>query len=300
MRLHTFAATIAVVTLTLVQGVANAAPKKTLIQEFTATWCPHCANAGGGIFQLLQADPDTLVGMMQHFADSYETDLSQELIDFYGLPGHPSIWVDGTWNQIGSTGNFDANEASIGALVDMASTTTDVIIDISGTELSNTDYTLDVSVHVEASGEARSMRIYITQAYNDTAWPETNELQFNTQRQAAPTQTISLNPGETWSFEHTFTLTGESLNRDFVTYIVWAQDDLSSPPAMIRQVAVHEHGAVAPCTCDGDFDCDFDNDVDDLLHLLAAWGTDGGDANGDGETDVNDLLMLIAIWGNCS
>lgn len=299
MRLHTLAAMIAVATSTLVHGVANAAPKKVLIQEFTATWCPHCANVGGGIYQLLEDSPDRLVGMMQHFGDNFETDFSQELIDFYGLPGHPSIWVEGTWNQIGSTGDFDANEASIGAMVDMASTTTDVVIDIAGTELSNTHYMLDVSVQVEADGEARSMRIYVTQAYSDTAWPESGELQFNTQRQAAPTQMIALNPGETWSFEHTFTLADESLNREFVTYIVWAQDDLAAPPAMVRQVAVHEHGAVAPCPCDGDFDCNLSIDVDDLLHLLGSWGTDGGDADGDGDTDVDDLLSLISAWGSC-
>jgi hypothetical protein len=299
MRLHIRTAMIAVATSTLIQGVVAAAPKKILIQEFTATWCPHCANAGGGIHQLLENSPDTLVGMMQHFADNFETPLSQELIDFYGLPGHPNIWVDGTYNQIGSTGNFDANEASIGAMVDMASLTTDVVIDLSGAELSNTEYTLNVSVSVEADGESRSMRVYVTQAYSDTAWPEANELQFNTQRQAAPTQIVVLNPGESWSFDHTFTLTDESLNRDYVTYIVWAQDDLAAPPAMVRQVAVHAHGDVAPCPCDGDFDCNLTIDVDDLLHLLGSWGTAGGDADDDGDTDVDDLLTLISTWGDC-
>ncbi len=299
MPLHIFIAMIAVATSIFVHAVATAAPKKVLVQEFTATWCPHCANVGGGIYQLLQDNPGSLVGMMQHFADDYETDFSQELIDFYTLPGHPSIWVDGTWNQIGSSGGFDANEASIGALVDMASTTTDVVIDIEGSELSNTDYMLGVSVHVEANGEARFMRIYVTQAYSDTAWPESGELQFNTQRQAAPTQTIALNPGETWSFEHTFTLTDESLNKDFVTYIVWAQDNLAAPPALVRQVAVHAHGDVPPCPCQGDFDCNQSIDVDDLLHLLASWGTDGGDVDGNGDTDVDDLLLLISNWGSC-
>ena len=143
------------------------------------------------------------------------------------------------------------------------------------------------------------MRVYVTQVYIATAWPEANELQFNTQRQAAPTQTVALNPGETWSFEHTFTLTDESLNLDNVAFIVWAQDDLVEPPAMIRQVAIHDHGGTIPCDCPGDFDCTLVVDVNDMLHLLGAWGTDGGDANGDGDTDVNDLLLLIAGWGPC-
>ena len=150
------------------------------------------------------------------------------------------------------------------------------------------------------------MRVYVTQVYIATAWPEANELQFNTQRQAAPTQTVALNPGETWSFEHTFTLTDESLNLDNVAFIVWAQDDLVEPPAMIRQVAIHDHGGTIPCDCPGDFDCTLVVDVNDMLHLLGAWGTDGGDANGDGDTDeqhqgefpwISAGLNGDIIWG---
>ena len=58
MPLHTFTAMIAVATSIFVHAVATAAPKKVLVQEFTATWCPHCANVGGGIYQLLQDNPE--------------------------------------------------------------------------------------------------------------------------------------------------------------------------------------------------------------------------------------------------
>ena len=283
----------------LVATTALSAPKKILVQEFTATWCPHCRNTADGVAQLMAADPDTIVGMMLHVYDAYETPLAEELVDFYGLPGQPIVWVDGYWHQAGSAGNGDANAQSIGALVDQAETTTDVVIDIVGQELASNQYAVDVTVSVEGDGQARDMRVYVSQVYSDMAWPETNETQFNTERQSAPTQQISLQPGESWSYGYTFTLTDESLDTENVNFIVWAQDDLAAPPAMIRQVAVHGHGDEPPCDCPGDLDCSNDVGVDDLLAALAAWDGDGGDADGDGDTDVDDILTIISGWGPC-
>ena len=285
-----YATLIAAVASGALATTALSVPKQILIQEFTATWCPNCENTGDGVTQLLQDNPDTLVGMMLHVYDSYQTPLSSELLDFYGQPGQPLIWVDGYWTQVGSTGNGNANAASIGALVDQASTTTDVTIDVQGQTLSASDYELDVTVGVETGGAARSMRVYVTQVYSDTSWPEANEQQFNTQRQSAPTQHIVLQPGETWSYSHVFTLTGESLDVDNVNFIVWAQDDLASPPAMIRQVAMHGHGDVPPCDCVGDLDCSYNVNVDDLLTVIAGWNN---------PYNVDDLLEVISAWGPC-
>ena len=51
--------------------------------------------------------------------------------------------------------------------------------------------------------------------------------------------------------------------------------------------------------CPADLDGSGDVAVDDLLLLIAAWGTAGGDITGDGNTDVDDLLVLLAAWGPC-
>jgi subtilisin family serine protease len=51
--------------------------------------------------------------------------------------------------------------------------------------------------------------------------------------------------------------------------------------------------------CPADFDDDGDVDTEDLLFLLAHWGTSGGDTDGDGDTDAADLLNLLADWGEC-
>jgi hypothetical protein len=53
--------------------------------------------------------------------------------------------------------------------------------------------------------------------------------------------------------------------------------------------------------CPADFDDDGDVDTNDLLLLLAAWGTSGpdGDVDQDGDVDTEDLLALLAAWGDC-
>ncbi|MCH2135582.1 MAG: hypothetical protein MK101_03250 [Phycisphaerales bacterium] len=55
-------------------------------------------------------------------------------------------------------------------------------------------------------------------------------------------------------------------------------------------------------TVPGDLDFDGDVDIEDLLRLLGAFGTDCPDGciedlDGDGTVSVNDLLMLVGAWG---
>ena len=55
-------------------------------------------------------------------------------------------------------------------------------------------------------------------------------------------------------------------------------------------------------SCTGDFNSDGVVDVNDLLVLIAAWGSCDAcpeDINADGIVDVNDLLLVIAAWGPC-
>ena len=37
---------------------------------------------------------------------------------------------------------------------------------------------------------------------------------------------------------------------------------------------------------------------DDILICVGAWGSSDGDVNGDGTTDVNDILALIGAFGS--
>jgi hypothetical protein len=91
------------------------------------------------------------------------------------------------------------------------------------------------------------MRVQLLQCYNATDWPESSETQFNTVRQAASSFDITLAPGQTHAWDHTFTLSGESLSDPGdVTYICIAQEPDASGPADVFNSAVHEHGEVPP------------------------------------------------------
>ena len=54
--------------------------------------------------------------------------------------------------------------------------------------------------------------------------------------------------------------------------------------------------------CAPDVNGDGNVDVNDLLAVIADWGSSGSegtDINGDGVVDVNDLLLIISSWGAC-
>jgi polyhydroxybutyrate depolymerase len=62
-------------------------------------------------------------------------------------------------------------------------------------------------------------------------------------------------------------------------------------------------GHPKPAPCPADFDGGGVVDVQDLLALLAAWGSCPGcpeDIDGNGAVDVTDLLALLAAWGACA
>jgi hypothetical protein len=53
--------------------------------------------------------------------------------------------------------------------------------------------------------------------------------------------------------------------------------------------------------CPADIDDNGHVNVDDILLVIAAFGTSGpdGDTNGDGTVDVNDLLEVVGSFGPC-
>ena len=57
-----------------------------------------------------------------------------------------------------------------------------------------------------------------------------------------------------------------------------------------------------PVDCPGDTNADGAVDVQDLVAVITAWGSDdaAADVNGDGTVDVQDLVGVINGWGTCS
>ena len=56
------------------------------------------------------------------------------------------------------------------------------------------------------------------------------------------------------------------------------------------------------CQCTADFNGDGIVGVNDLLIVMAQWGTPGplGDADQDGQVNVTDVLLCLQFWGGCS
>ena len=63
---------------------------------------------------------------------------------------------------------------------------------------------------------------------------------------------------------------------------------------------VNNNGVPDGCECAGDISGDGIIGVDDLLAIIAGWGTNDGDTNGDGIADVNDVLLVLNAWGGCA
>lgn len=64
---------------------------------------------------------------------------------------------------------------------------------------------------------------------------------------------------------------------------------------------INADGVLGDSVCAADIDGDGVVGVDDLLVLIAAWGTSDEDAdvNGDGTVSTEDLLLVLAGWGIC-
>ncbi len=69
----------------------------------------------------------------------------------------------------------------------------------------------------------------------------------------------------------------------------------------IRAQNLNGDGSMGPSgsPCPADFDSSGSVDFNDLVTLLAAWGTPEGDIDGDGTTGFSDLIALLAAWGSC-
>ncbi|MCH2139116.1 MAG: hypothetical protein MK074_08710, partial [Phycisphaerales bacterium] len=91
---------------------------------------------------------------------------------------------------------------------------------------------------------------------------------------------------------------GAGFNRDWARVAhdsgLWWHHDRY---AMHHRVIVDED--IDPC--EGDTNADDMVDTDDLLTVLAQWGSSGaGDVNGDGIVNVNDILVIVSAWGPCA
>ena len=92
----------------------------------------------------------------------------------------------------------------------------------------------------------------------------------------------------------------------YLRSFVRGDGDLQNPVALAFRPgsSADANGDFIPdvCQCAANLDGSGAVGVDDLLALLAAWGSCGdcaADLDDSGSVDVDDLLALLAVWGDC-
>jgi thiol-disulfide isomerase/thioredoxin len=237
--------TLAIATLA---GSAAASKRVVIAEEFTATWCTYCPSVAGALHQLQEDRPNDIIGMLIHCGDSYTTTWGNARQNFYNVGGYPTTWLDGWNSKVGSSGSVAANYSDLNnRLNSCLNQSTDVTIELLGEELSASQYRITGTVGIEAGGNAKTMRIQMLQCFDQVTYPEAGELQFNTLRQAATSFDISLSANGSHTFQHTFTLSGESLAATAdCTYLCIVQAPNSSGPANVYNASRHEHGELPP------------------------------------------------------
>jgi hypothetical protein len=265
-------------------------------EEFTATWCVYCPPVGTCLSGLMDANPDRFIFVQTHASDAFATTWGNQRMSFYSVPGFPTTWMDGT---IGRVGQY-ANSVYINDFNARRNVPTDVTMSLTSEHVDGASFNVGVTVGIEASGTAHTMRVHILQVLDHA--PAGTHYR-NCFVQNAPVQTITLQPGQSQTLNAAFTMTGTSwtpsTNRDELKIIAFAQLANSTGPAAVYQCGQLRWRNLMPTDLNGNGTVD----LTDLAVLLANFGAtaeataEQGDTDGDADIDLQDLTLLLADFG---
>ena len=98
--------------------------------------------------------------------------------NFYGVPGVPTIWIDGVWDQVGGYTNDQQNyNAMLSACQTRWSTPTDVTIDLWGEQIEDETWLFKADIAVEANGDPKTVRVHFVQVLFD--YPANTDGRYN-------------------------------------------------------------------------------------------------------------------------
>ncbi len=216
----------------------EAAPRKVICENFTATWCGYCPDVANGIILLMEEFPETCFSMQIHGSDAYSTNWGNLRNVFYSVPGFPTVWLNGQDRIEGSYGSPQANYSQLRSrYLNLANTSTDVTITMCGSSIDEDTYSVTANVGIESDGSGKTMYIHVAQVLS--SYPSSPSYNYGCFKQAA-VETISLKAGMEQAVNFTFDLDSSSqANQQNVYYIAWAQEPISSGPAEIYQAEKH-------------------------------------------------------------
>ncbi len=290
---------------TMWTGVATAADRVVLVEEFTATWCGPCEYAGRAMSQLIDDYPGRLAAFQIHVSDAYATTWGDQRANFYNVTGIPDTWFDGRFEALGASSTQSAYNQYLAILQMRWNNPTSVTLEIGGSSLGGNLYEISVRVGLEATAPAgKDMTLHIVQVLDYYPAGARHRDAFI---QAAAPMDLHLEPGQTTVVTRNLSITGVSAqNIDNVKIIAFAQKPGSQAPRIVYQAV--EMGYPFPPLgggVPGDVDGDGDVDLTDLSLLLATFGACDGDTafnpaadfNADGCVDVADLSVLLGNFG---
>lgn len=285
---------------------AGAAERCVLAEEFTATWCGPCENAGQAMSLLLDNYPDQLVAIQIHQADGYTYPWGNTRATFYGVPGYPTTWFDGVDDHVGSysTVQLTYNDLLAG-LNDRLAVASDVTVEAGAELLSPQVYRVRARVGVEAGGATRDLRIHIVQVLD--YYPAGIRHRDCFMNAANSTQDVILDPGETVVVTRNIVVDSASwADQPNIRFIVWAQKQGASAPKRVYNAAENSY-PFSPLVNYRPGDANGDGHVDnyDLQAVLDGWSLCNGNANfnpsadfdGTGCISNGDLQEVLDHWG---
>ena len=221
-------------------AASDAAPRKVVGENFTATWCTYCPDVANGLILLQNEFPDTFFALQIHVSDDYSTAWGNARSNFYSVPGYPTVWIDGVSDIVGSYGSPNANYAQLRSLyLQRQAVSTDVTMAICGSSVDSDTYSLSVTVGVESGGDLKNMRVHCAQViHNYPSNPNFNYACF----MQADNQDRTVTPGSTATVDFVFDLDSASMaNLEDVHFIAWAQSTNSSGPSEVYQAEKHAY-----------------------------------------------------------
>lgn len=291
-------------------SAALATDRIVLIEDFTATWCGPCVTASSPALNLLINDyPDTLIVVENHVSDGiYSVAFGESRANFYNVTGIPTVCFDGVTRVVGANDVTSSYNTYVNRYNTRRADPTDVTLALGGTIVSGQTYEFNLSVGINPGGTAKTMRIYMVEVLDH--YPEYADHWRNTLRQAAATQDVTLNPGESTIVTRQFTFDQTSWGKKTdIRIVAWAQTPATSWPAEVHQ-AVKVSWPFPPLDpWDlGDLNCDgsvngFDAEPFALAILSPVQyaisfpncDRDLADCNSDGSVNGFDIDYFVAI-----
>ena len=224
----------------LIANVSNveAAPRKVVAENFTATWCTYCPDVANGLIMLQDEFPDTFFPMQIHCSDDYSTSWGNIRQTFYGVPGYPTVWMDGVLEQVGSYGSPSGNYSQLrSSYLQRQATPTDVTLEMCGASVDSDTYSVSISVGVESGGSSKNIRIHCAQVLHD--YPSNPNYNYACFMQADDEDRY-VATGTASTVDFVFDLDSASMSHlENVSFIAWAQTTNSSGPSEVYQAEKH-------------------------------------------------------------